>query len=264
MPLSSVVANARTGGAAAGFAMEEKKAIAGKKFDVKKKKQSAPPQTLLSLNPDYISPTIYPSKPQKTTIGVDFRLKFLDLQGKRLKLTVWDTAGQERFRTLTSSYYRGAHAVVFAYDVTRRETFDALEDVWMREVQLYSTVDAAARMVVGNKVDRAGDGSGENSGEREVSRAEGEAFARRHGCLFAETSAKLGQAVSDAFEELMLKVLDTPALLETGASGRMHLTGGGWAGGGGGGGGMGGGGGGVLALGGAARARLSSSLSSCC
>lgn len=154
--------------------------------------------------------------------------------------------------------------MVFAYDVTRRETFDALEDVWMREVQLYSTVDAAARMVVGNKVDRAGDGSGENSGEREVSRAEGEAFARRHGCLFAETSAKLGQAVSDAFEELMLKVLDTPALLETGASGRMHLTGGGGAGGGGGGGGMGGGGGGVLALGGAARARLSSSLSSCC
>jgi Ras-related protein Rab-18 len=184
--------------------------------------------------------------------GVDFRLKFLDLQGKRLKLTVWDTAGQERFRTLTSSYYRGAHAVVFAYDVTRRETFDALEDVWMREVQLYSTVDAAARMVVGNKVDRAG---GEGGGEREVSRAEGEAFARRHGCLFAETSAKLGQAVSDAFEELMLKVLDTPALLETGASGRMHLAGGG---------GGGAGGGGVIGLGGAARARISSSLSSCC
>ena len=183
--------------------------------------------------------------------GVDFRLKFLDLQGKRLKLTVWDTAGQERFRTLTSSYYRGAHAVVFAYDVTRRETFDALEDVWMREVQLYSTVDAAARMVVGNKVDRAG---GEGGGEREVSRAEGEAFARRHGCLFAETSAKLGQAVSDAFEELMLKVLDTPALLETGASGRMHLAGGGG----------GAGGGGVIGLGGAARARISSSLSSCC
>ena len=99
-----------------------------------------------------------PTKPNPPPQGVDFRLKFLDLQGKRLKLTVWDTAGQERFRTLTSSYYRGAHAVVFAYDVTRRETFDALEDVWMREVQLYSTVDAAARMVVGNKVDRAGGG----------------------------------------------------------------------------------------------------------
>lgn len=129
----------------------------------------------------------------------------------------------------------------------------------MREVQLYSTVDAAARMVVGNKVDRAGvsgDGgnSGSGAGEREVSRAEGEAFARRHGCLFAETSAKLGRGVSDAFEELMLKVLDTPALLETGASGRSALLAGGG----------GGSAGGVIGLGGAARARISSSLSSCC
>jgi Ras-related protein Rab-18 len=136
----------------------------------------------------------------------------MDVQGKRLKLTVWDTAGQERFRTLTSSYYRGAHAIVFAYDVTRRETFDSLEDVWMREVELYGTVDAAARMVVGNKTDRA-------AGEREVSAEEGAAFARRHGCLFAETSAKAGKGVAGAFEELMLKVLDTPALLEGGAAG---------------------------------------------
>ncbi|MGA0104453.1 MAG: hypothetical protein ACO3LH_12180, partial [Steroidobacteraceae bacterium] len=64
---------------------------------------------------------------------------------------------------------RGAHAVVFAYDVTRRETFDSLEDVWMREVEMYATVDAAARMVVGNKTDRA-------AGEREVSYDEGAAF----------------------------------------------------------------------------------------
>ena len=72
------------------------------------------------------------SPPPLPSPGVDFRLKFMDVAGRRLKLTVWDTAGQERFRTLTSSYYRGAHAVVFAYDVTRRETFDSLEDVWMR------------------------------------------------------------------------------------------------------------------------------------
>lgn len=45
--------------------------------------------------------------------GVDFKLKFVNLQNKRLKLTVWDTAGQERFRTLTSSYYRGAQGIVY-------------------------------------------------------------------------------------------------------------------------------------------------------
>ena len=54
---------------------------------------------------------------QGPTVGVDFKLKHVDVDGTRLKLTVWDTAGQERFRTLTSSYYRGAHGVVFVYDV---------------------------------------------------------------------------------------------------------------------------------------------------
>ena len=162
--------------------------------------------------PKHRKPRKLTPTPPPTPSGVDFRLKFMDVQGKRLKLTVWDTAGQERFRTLTSSYYRGAHAIVFAYDVTRRETFDSLEDVWMREVEMYATIDAAARMVVGNKTDR-GDAA------REVSADEGAAFARRHGCLFAETSAKAGRGVSAAFEEVMLKVLDTPALLEGGAAG---------------------------------------------
>ncbi len=81
----------------------------------------------------------------------------------------------------------------------------------MREVDAYATVDAAVKMVVANKADR--------DGEREVPRAEGEAFARKHGCLFAETSAKLGVAVGQAFEELVLKALDTPALLAGGGSG---------------------------------------------
>ena len=98
-----------------------------------------------------------------------------------------------------------------AYDVTRRETFESLEDVWMREVDAYSTVDAAVRMVVANKADR--------ESEREVPRSEGEAFAKRHDCLFAETSAKLGLAVGQAFEELVLKALDTPALLAGGSAG---------------------------------------------
>ena len=63
------------------------------------------------------------------TIGVDFKLKYMDMAGKRLKLTVWDTAGQERFRTLTSAYYRGAQGIVYVYDITRRDTFEALAEV---------------------------------------------------------------------------------------------------------------------------------------
>jgi Ras-related protein Rab-18 len=69
-----------------------------------------------------------------STIGVDFKLKILDHQrsGKRFKLSIWDTAGQERFRTLTSSYYRGAQGVILMYDISNRETFDALG--WVLDV----------------------------------------------------------------------------------------------------------------------------------
>ncbi|KAF9594179.1 hypothetical protein IFM89_028836 [Coptis chinensis] len=89
------------------------------------------------------------------TIGVDFKIKLLTVGEKKLKLTIWDTAGQERFRTLTSSYYRGAQGIILVYDVTRRETFTNLSDIWAREVELYSTNPDCIKMLVGNKVDKA-------------------------------------------------------------------------------------------------------------
>lgn len=139
------------------------------------------------------------------TIGVDFKAKIVELQNKHIKLTVWDTAGQERFRTLTSSYYRGAQGIIFVYDVTRQETFESLAEIWLREVDMYSTVEDAVKMVVANKTDLAED--------REVGKQAGVQFAKTHGCLYVETSAKINVAVEQAFEELVLKILDTPALL---------------------------------------------------
>ncbi|CAN6475937.1 unnamed protein product [Victoria cruziana] len=88
------------------------------------------------------------------TIGVDFKVKMVTVGGKRLKLAIWDTAGQERFRTLTSSYYRGAQGVIMVYDVTRRETFKNLSEVWAKEIDLYSTNQDCIKMLVGNKVDK--------------------------------------------------------------------------------------------------------------
>lgn len=94
---------------------------------------------------------------------------------------------------------------MFVYDVTRRETFESLADIWMREVDMYGTVEECVKMVVANKTDLGA--------LREVPKQEGVDCARAHGCLFVETSAKGDVAVSQAFEELVLKVLETPSLL---------------------------------------------------
>ena len=142
---------------------------------------------------------------QSPTVGVDFKLKHVDVDGTRLKLTVWDTAGQERFRTLTSSYYRGAHGVVFVYDVTSRESFENARETWRKEVEMYGTIANSVKIVIGNKIDR--------EDERTVARKEGVAFAKEYGCLFLECSAKTKVRVAEAFDELVKGILDAPGLL---------------------------------------------------
>lgn len=146
----------------------------------------------------------------QSTIGVDFKVKHLELNNKRIKLTVWDTAGQERFRTLTSSYYRGAQGVVMVYDVTRRDSFDNL-DHWLKEVKLYSpnNGEGVIKLLVGNKIDLAEGGTS----ERQVDRTEGEEWARNHGMLFLEASAKTKMGVQESFMEVVHKILEDPDLL---------------------------------------------------
>ncbi|NP_001183679.1 hypothetical protein Zm00014a_001968 [Zea mays] len=144
------------------------------------------------------------------TIGVDFKVKMVSIGGKKLKLAIWDTAGQERFRTLTSSYYRGAQGIIMVYDVSRRETFTNLSDIWAKEIDLYSTNQDCVKMLVGNKVDK--------ESERAVTKKEGIEFAREYGCLFLECSAKTKVNVEQCFEELVLKILDTPSLLADASS----------------------------------------------
>lgn len=144
------------------------------------------------------------------TIGVDFKIKLLTVAGKRLKLTIWDTAGQERFRTLTTSYYRGAQGIILVYDVTRRETFTDLSDIWAKEIELYSSNQDCIKVLVGNKVDKESD--------RAVTREEGIALAQEYGCSFFECSAKTRENVEKCFEELALKILAVPSLLEEGST----------------------------------------------
>ncbi|EGD76056.1 GTP-binding protein yptV3 [Salpingoeca rosetta] len=141
------------------------------------------------------------------TIGVDFKNKMLTLNGQQVKLTVWDTAGQDRFKTLTASYYRGAHGVILVYDVTRRATFEHIIP-WLNEANVYCD-DNVVKMLVANKIDEP----------RQVSTDEGRALAREKNMLFIECSAKTKVGVQQAFEELAQQVLDTPELYQSPSSG---------------------------------------------
>eukprot|EP01135_Chromosphaera_perkinsii_P006075 Nk52_evm6s390 gene=Nk52_evmTU6s390 len=136
------------------------------------------------------------------TIGVDFKVKLVDIEGQSIKLTIWDTAGQERFRTLTSSYYRGCQGVVLVYDVCNAESFENIE-MWLNELDIYTSNNEVVKMLVGNKIDLK---------EREVSTKQGMDFARRHNMLFIECSAKTREGVQQAFDELVQKIVDTPSL----------------------------------------------------
>ena len=102
------------------------------------------------------------------TIGVDFKIKTISLDNQNIKLQIWDTAGQERFRTLTASYYRGAHGIIVVYDVTDRDTFENVRQ-WMQEIDKFAT-DNVCKVIVGNKCDL--------DDSRKVSTEEGEELAK--------------------------------------------------------------------------------------
>merc|ERR1719346_615345 len=142
---------------------------------------------------------------QASTIGVDFKTKFMQARGKKLKCALWDTAGQERFRTLTSSYYRGAQGIILCYDCTQKATFEHIK-FWQEEVRKYSTNQDAILMLVSNKVDLP---------DPQVTRQEGEEFAFANSMMFIETSAKTRQGIKQAFEEVVFKIMDTPSLLQS-------------------------------------------------
>ncbi|CAE7357479.1 unnamed protein product [Symbiodinium necroappetens] len=127
-----------------------------------------------------------------STIGVDFKIRTLDLEGKTVKLQIWDTAGQERFRTITSSYYRGAHGIIVVYDVTDKESFNNVKH-WMQEIDKYAA-DGVNKLLVGNKCDL--------SSKKVVSYDEAKELADSLGVQFMETSAKNARNVEQAFQSM--------------------------------------------------------------
>lgn len=124
-----------------------------------------------------------------STIGVDFKIRTIELDGKTIKLQIWDTAGQERFRTITSSYYRGAHGIIVVYDVTDSETFEHVK-TWLHEIDRYAS-ENVNKLLVGNKSDL--------TSKRQVETESAQEFANTVNIPFLETSAKNATNVEDAF-----------------------------------------------------------------
>ncbi|KAA3676201.1 Ras-related protein Rab-26 [Paragonimus westermani] len=127
-----------------------------------------------------------------STVGIDFKTKMVNADGRTVRLQIWDTAGQEKFRSLTKSYYRDSNAVILVYDIGRSDTFVNTKS-WMCEINaniLSNTLIA----LVGNKADETKD--------RVVSKSDGERLAKESGALFWETSAKTGTNVDQLFQSI--------------------------------------------------------------
>eukprot|EP01114_Cavostelium_apophysatum_P010247 TRINITY_DN23759_c0_g1_i1.p1 TRINITY_DN23759_c0_g1~~TRINITY_DN23759_c0_g1_i1.p1 ORF type:complete len:206 (-),score=25.49 TRINITY_DN23759_c0_g1_i1:28-645(-) len=139
-----------------------------------------------------------------STIGVDFMVKTLLVDGKTVKLQIWDTAGQERFRTITNSYYRGSHGLVLVYDITDRISFNNLNQ-WLKESTQHAG-DSINRIIVGNKVDL--------EKKRVVSTEEAKKFADANRLPFLETSAVDNTNVEDLFrciaKEIKVRISRNP------------------------------------------------------
>lgn len=131
-----------------------------------------------------------------STIVVDFKIRTIEVDHKIIKLQIWDTAGQERFRTITSSYYRGAHGIIVVYDVTDKESFNHVPE-WLNEIDKYAC-ENVNKLLFGNKSDL--------TAKRVVSTEQGKEFAESQGIEFLETSAKEATNVEQAFLTLATQI----------------------------------------------------------
>ncbi|KAJ9550297.1 hypothetical protein OSB04_014342 [Centaurea solstitialis] len=132
----------------------------------------------------------------KSTIGVEFATRSLNVDGKIIKAQIWDTAGQERYRAITSAYYRGAVGALLVYDVTRRATFENIER-WLKELRDHTDPNIVV-MLIGNKSDLRH--------LLAVSTDDGKTFAEAESLYFMETSALEATNVESAFSEVITQI----------------------------------------------------------
>ena len=133
----------------------------------------------------------------RSTIGVEFALKYLTIDDFQLKVQIWDTAGMERYRSITNAYYKGSKGVIVVYDICRQNSFESV-DKWIDDFKSKADDDAVI-ILIGNKSDL--------DEKREVSKEEGESKAQKNKFAFMETSAKDNNNVQKAFETLFHEIV---------------------------------------------------------
>jgi small GTP-binding protein len=144
----------------------------------------------------YMKQTFSPN--YKITIGVDFLMKSLKINDQIVKLQVWDTAGQEKYRSMISSYYRGAHVALIVFDLTSHTSFEALP-LWIENFYKNGP-EQKNTILIGNKKDLVE--------ERQVTQEEAELFSQTNNMIYFETSAKEGNNIDYVFNYTAEKLLE--------------------------------------------------------
>ena len=149
-----------------------------------------------------------------SSIGVDFKVKKKEIDGKIIKIQIvsyiseyndsilifnqWDTAGHEKFRAITTSYYRGANAIIIVFDLTEQKSFLHIIE-WLKHIEKYAK-ENVLKFLVGNKSDLVDN--------RVISKEEADKFAEEHNLPYIETSAKEGVNIDELFDNSINKYLN--------------------------------------------------------
>ena len=130
------------------------------------------------------------------TVGVDVKYKYLTYENKKIRLEIWDTAGQERFRGIAKNYFRGAHAIIFVFDITNKDSFHKLK-AWMNDAK-QNINDYTELVIAENKIDL--------EEKRNVTKEVIKDFGEKNNLEIFSTSAKSGEGINEIFSYLVSKL----------------------------------------------------------
>lgn len=139
-----------------------------------------------------------------TTIGIDYRINFIEVEGKLIKLQIWDTNGASISHDIIRNYYRSIHGIIIAYDITDYNSFESITNYWLKDIK-ENAPQNIIKVLVGNKCDKP---------NRVITEEEGKKLAEKYCMSFFETSAKSGLNVNEVFLHITKQILNKLEILE--------------------------------------------------